>query len=168
MLLSQNSDSVLLHIAMKELPALPLLSMARLTTGADLRAEKQVFQTAELIKTKNSSLLDWWPEALGWSTSVLIVAAIVAILQSYDGMATARWDSQIPITLNAALSLLVTFLYMALMVPIPKCIAQLKWNHYTTSRPLNDVDLFDEASRTVWGSAMLLATRPNRYSFLYA
>ncbi|SMR42948.1 unnamed protein product [Zymoseptoria tritici ST99CH_3D1] len=136
--------------------------MARYGTASDPTSQKQERHASHATVPKRRSLLTWWPEAIGWTISVLIVAAIAVVLKAYDGVATARWDAQIPITLNATLSLLVTFLYMALMVPIPKCIAQLKWNHYTTSRPLSDVELFDEASRTVWGSAVLLATRPNR------
>lgn len=128
----------------------------------DIRT-KSALQTSNT--PKRSSSLRWWPEAVGWMISVLIVAAIVTVLYTYNGVVTVRWQSQVPVTLNAFLSLLVTFLYMALMVPIPKCIAQLKWNHYATerSRPLSDIEIFDEASRTVWGSAVLLAKRPNRY-----
>ncbi|KJX93537.1 hypothetical protein TI39_contig4297g00004 [Zymoseptoria brevis] len=129
----------------------------------DTGVTKKTFQTSKRTSVDSISVLHWWPEALGWVFSVLIVAAIVVILHAFDGVPTAQWDAQMPITLNAVLSLLVTFLYMALMVPIPKCIAQLKWNHYTVGRPLSDIELFDEASRTVWGSAVLLATRPNRF-----
>lgn len=126
---------------------------------------KKAFQTTTTIVPQGSSVLKWWPEVLGWIISVLIVAAIIVVLHAYNGVVTVRWQNQVPVTLNAFLSLLVTFLYMALMVPIPKCIAQLKWNHYASSRPrpLSDIEIFDEASRTVWGSAVLLVTRPNRY-----
>lgn len=111
---------------------------------------------------QRSSILKWWPETVGWLISVLILAAIVVVLYAYDGVVTAQWTSQMPITLNAFLSLLIAFYSMASMVTVPKCIAQLKWNHYTISHPLADVELYDEASRTVWGSAVLLAMRPKR------
>lgn len=138
-----------------------LLHWTRHEPTANLRI-KQALQISASTKSHRSPILKWWPETIGWIISVLIVTAIVVVLHAYDGVVTARWQSQMPVTLNAFLSLLVTFLYMALMVPIPKCIAQLKWNHYSTSRPLSDIELFDEASRTVWGSAVLLVSRPNR------
>lgn len=149
-----------LAVKMRELPALPRYE-AVLESKDDL-VDNYTLKTSGESVSQRSSMLEWWPEAIGWVISVLIVAAMVVVLRAFDGVAIVQWQSSMPITLNAFLSLLVTFLYMALMVPIPKCIAQLKWNHYTNSRPLSDMEIFDEASRTVWGSVVLLMTRPNR------
>ena len=44
------------------------------------------------------------------------------------------------------------------MIPVVECLGQLKWTWFTGSRPrpLIDFQLFDEASRGVFGSFKLL------------
>ncbi|KAF7189834.1 hypothetical protein HII31_08941 [Pseudocercospora fuligena] len=109
---------------------------------------------------RRSPILSWWPEILAWACGVAIVAAIAAILQAFNNTAVLAWT--FPINLNALLSLLATLLLMALRMQIPKCISQLKWNHFVKSRTLMDIELFDQASRSVWGSGTFLVKKPKR------
>lgn len=125
-----------------------------ITTNQDISVEKSG------PASRKSTILAWWPEFLAWVSAAAIIAAIIAVLHTFNGAAVEEWRSRL--TLNAFLSLLVTLLYTALSVTIPKCISQLKWNHFASKRPLADLVIFDDASRSVWGSVVLIVKRPSR------
>ncbi|KAK9422921.1 hypothetical protein SUNI508_04588 [Seiridium unicorne] len=62
----------------------------------------------------------------------------------------------LPIQPNSAIAILTTIGKAALTVPAAACISQLKWRHFLLQpRTLADLQLFDEASRGPWGSALL-------------
>jgi len=48
-----------------------------------------------------------------------------------------------------------------MMVYVTAALSQQKWTRFTRrSQRLGDLDIFDEASRGVWGSSLLLSLRP--------
>ncbi|KAI1340834.1 hypothetical protein F5Y15DRAFT_422709 [Xylariaceae sp. FL0016] len=104
----------------------------------------------------------WLWEFLGLSLSIGCLVAIVIVLKAYNqGPVPRFWYG---ITLNTVVSILATFSKSALIVAVAAAIGQLKWHWYRIEggrspgrgRSLYDTELFDEASRGPWGSAVLL------------
>ncbi|KAI1414724.1 hypothetical protein F5Y13DRAFT_158200 [Hypoxylon sp. FL1857] len=74
-----------------------------------------------------------------------------------DGLPLQAW--RLPIQPNSLVAALVTVAKASMMVSVASCINQLKWRHFALhSRKLMDLQLFDNASRGPWGSALLLWT----------
>lgn len=97
------------------------------------------------------------PEASAIFSSVLVICIMAALLQKFDGCELTQW--RFPMTLNALIALLVTILWMLVMVPIASALSQLKWNHFRKPARLCDFQIIDDASRTVFGSFVLLIRR---------
>ncbi|KAF7192362.1 hypothetical protein HII31_06394 [Pseudocercospora fuligena] len=102
-----------------------------------------------------SMLRVWWPEFTACFAGVGIIGIIAGVLARFSNEQLDKWQSAI--TLNAILSVLVTVLYFLLMVTIAKCISQLKWNYFVHRQPLSDIELFDKASRSPWGSLVFIS-----------
>ncbi|KAK0744305.1 hypothetical protein B0T21DRAFT_281774 [Apiosordaria backusii] len=49
------------------------------------------------------------------------------------------------------------------MSPLVECISQWKWNWFDLERPITDFDIFDKASRGVFGSILLLKLLKGRH-----
>ena len=82
-------------------------------------------------------------------------SAIIVVLRDYDGKAlrTLPWS----ITLNTFLAFFTTLTRVTFMVSVLEAISQWKWNLLKQSdRPFKDFLLVDSASRTVWGSILVL------------
>ncbi|KAI0173384.1 hypothetical protein GGR52DRAFT_580056 [Hypoxylon sp. FL1284] len=87
----------------------------------------------------------WWWEIFAMALSI----ACIMPLQSW-------W---LPIQLNSLVAAVTTIAKASMMVPVVSCIGQLKWRHFMEKpRRLIDLQLFDDASRGPWGSAVLLWT----------
>lgn len=89
------------------------------------------------------------------------MCALVVLLLQMDGIPLVHW--WYPIQPNSLIAVLTTIAKTALMVPAASCISQLKWHHYQRAQRLVDLQLFDDASRGPWGSAVLI-TRLIAYS----
>ncbi|KAI9788937.1 MAG: hypothetical protein M1835_001998 [Candelina submexicana] len=102
-----------------------------------------------------NSVQNWWLwEILSLVTSVGATAGIVGVLIYFDGRPLPSWPYSI--TLNALISVLATISKAALLLPISEALSQLKWLWFRVGRkPLDDFDIFDQASRGPWGSARL-------------
>ncbi|KAI3316630.1 hypothetical protein HD806DRAFT_552157 [Xylariaceae sp. AK1471] len=97
----------------------------------------------------------WWWEIFAAIISLFGVLLIVALLFKIDKTPLNSW--LLPIQPNSLLSVLTTASKTFLLVPVTSCISQLKWRHFSLGpRPLNQLQLFDDASRGPWGSAVMM------------
>ena len=79
---------------------------------------------------------------------------IVALIAFMNDKPLSEWT--LPIQPNSLLAVLTTIAKTSMMVPIASCIGQLKWRHFTLRpRSLRHLQIFDDASRGPWGSAVL-------------
>lgn len=79
----------------------------------------------------------------------------MAVLATFDGQALP--DLPLGITLNTVLAFLVTLTKALFMLAVTESIGQLKWNlFHEQDRPLLDMQLYDDASRGIRGSILLL------------
>lgn len=60
------------------------------------------------------------------------------------------------ISFNTIIALITAILKASLMLPVAEGISQAKWKWYSNPNLLSDIELFDEASRSPWGSLLLL------------
>ncbi|TDZ25473.1 hypothetical protein Cob_v001494 [Colletotrichum orbiculare MAFF 240422] len=98
----------------------------------------------------------WGLEILTVFVAVCLLAAIIALLAYYDGRYMPEWPFQI--NLNSAIAFLSTFLRAAIVAAVAEIIGQIKWTWFAEqTRPLNHMQDFDGASRSVLGSLKLLA-----------
>lgn len=103
-----------------------------------------------------SHLGPWWPEIAWCAGAIALLAGLVIFLQHYDRKDAPKWASNIPI--NAVVAIIATVCRAMTVVPIAEGLSQLKWNSFArTRRPLEDILVFDQASRGPWGSLMLLS-----------
>lgn len=122
----------------------------------------QKLNTTEIITDPLSTRLcfsarDWQWEFGASLFSLGCFAAVVGILAAYDTKSLASWNFVLNISLNTLIAILSTFSRTALMIPVASGISQLKWIHLVgASRPLRDVQIFDDASRGPWGSLELI------------
>jgi hypothetical protein len=86
-----------------------------------------------------------------------LVVALGVIFWSMDNKPLSNWNSRV--SLSTSISILTTAYAMALMQGVSTFIGQAKWLHFKKRpRRLAEFDTFDQASRGVWGSALLLTT----------
>lgn len=133
------------------------------------RAASPPAPAAELSKRSESIsqgwatlVLDtWFWEALAMVFSVLCFAAIICILGVFEGK--ARPHFAYGLTLNAIASVLATASKSSLIYVIGECIGQLKWIwFYKKRRRLDQIQLFDSASRGPLGSLFMLMQHMGR------
>ncbi|KAK1996996.1 hypothetical protein LX36DRAFT_91679 [Colletotrichum falcatum] len=97
----------------------------------------------------------WGLEILTVFVAFCLLAAIITLLAYYDGHYMPKWPFEI--NLNSAIALLTTFLRAAIVAAVAEIIGQIKWTWFTEqSRPLQQLQDFDGASRSVLGSMKLL------------
>jgi hypothetical protein len=96
----------------------------------------------------------WELAALGLAVGLL--AAITALLMSFNGQRVPDWGYSI--NLSTLLALLATILRAIIVMIIGQIISQAKWTWYSggRSRPLQHLQDFDQGSRGTVGSAFLL------------
>ena len=85
--------------------------------------------------------------------------ALCKVLKKYDNNAAPNPSKivGINVTLNTLVSVLSTISRAALLLAVSECISQLKWIWYLNKyRPLEDLDVFNDASRGAWGGLQLL------------
>lgn len=90
--------------------------------------------------------------------TIAFFVAIGVILKKYDGKEVPDWG--VNINLNALLALLSTFLRALLVLIVAQVLSQRKWDWYSkgTTRPMVDLQRYDEASRGSFGAIRLLPT----------
>ena len=96
----------------------------------------------------------WIWEMLSWFISAACMAAIVIVLLKLDGRPLPEWPFSIQ--LNSVLSVLAVSAKATLVLPVSQALSQLKWTRFRQTRPLLDLQRFDDASRGPYGASMLL------------
>ena len=100
---------------------------------------------------------DWRWEIASVVLSLLCVVAMLIVLKAYQQRSLSSWHFVHDITLNTLVALLSTISRTALIVSVASCLSQLKWIHLVRSpRPLQEMQIFDDASRGPWGSLELI------------
>lgn len=97
----------------------------------------------------------WWI----WETSACFVAmtvhiAMIALLNIYKDARVSSWTNRW--TLNSNIALMITVIKGAALIPVASALGQLKWRRFRNYREIQDMDVFDEASRGTLGSLRLL------------
>lgn len=105
----------------------------------------------------------WLYEFLAWLISCYCFGGIVITLLTHNGQPIPEWPFDI--TVNAIVSALSTVMSSALLVPVSNAIGQAKWSWIVKERhrKLEEIAVFDEASRVGWGSLVLLMKKGLRY-----
>lgn len=109
------------------------------------------------LKTKSQFLMgkdNWMWEIGSWILSAVCVVLMVVVLLNFQGTALSKWHMSI--APNTVISILVTISKTSLLLPVAECISKLKWLHFDKARKLNDMDLYDSASRGPMGSLFFL------------
>ncbi|KAI1325278.1 hypothetical protein F5Y16DRAFT_401588 [Xylariaceae sp. FL0255] len=92
----------------------------------------------------------WWWEIGAVILSILSSQLIILLLFKIN-------DWVFPIRPNSVLSVLTTVTKTTLLAPIASCLSQLKWRHFSLDyRPLDELQVFDDASRGPSGSIIML------------
>lgn len=79
-------------------------------------------------------------------------------MMHFENRTLPEWP--LSINLNTLIALLATIMRASMLVAVAEVIGQLKWAWFTTGRPLTHLQVFDRASRGVWGSLQLLFVAP--------
>lgn len=108
----------------------------------------------------------WVWELVAAVFCLAIIIAIGTLLARFDGKELPEWP--LHINLNAAVSILADVLKAALLLIAGAIISQSKWAWFSDrARPLNHIQRFEEASRSILGSANLLFTAPSHFPTLF-
>ncbi|KAI6091061.1 hypothetical protein F4821DRAFT_211031 [Hypoxylon rubiginosum] len=104
------------------------------------------------------ALLPWGWELLSWFCALGLLTAIFTIISRANGKPQEDWS--FPITLNSLTATLST-IYRAVLVAIAaQIISQDKWIWFwkpsSPIRPLKHLQLFEDASRGMWGALTLM------------
>lgn len=106
-----------------------------------------------------NSFVDWWMgELLAILLSIIALLTIIIILYKYDDHALPRLPYNVP--LNFVVSTLATVSKSSLLLAVASALGQFKWLWMSSKqRRLQDLQIFDEASRGPLGAAKLLASK---------
>ncbi|RBR24913.1 uncharacterized protein FIESC28_02331 [Fusarium coffeatum] len=100
--------------------------------------------------------LSWAFEFTLLLIAVAVFAGILVILKQYNNKEVPDWEN-LGITLNTLISILATALRAIISLIAYELLAQTKWDWISvTFRPLPQLQLFENASRGVYGSLRLL------------
>lgn len=96
----------------------------------------------------------WWLEALLLLFMLAALAAIFVTTWRYQNKPVPKWPHRISVnTLNAVYGVI---LKSTMVVVVSAGLSQLKWAWHQKSRPLRDIEYWDQASRGAWGSLLLI------------
>ncbi|KAK8110259.1 uncharacterized protein PG998_006716 [Apiospora kogelbergensis] len=97
----------------------------------------------------------WFYDFCAWLISCYCFAGIVITLMVHRDQPIPEWPFNI--TINALVSALSTVMGSALLVPVSNAIGQSKWSWIQKDRrKLEDIAIYDDASRGPWGSLVFL------------
>ncbi|KAL8675024.1 MAG: hypothetical protein Q9168_000619 [Polycauliona sp. 1 TL-2023] len=125
---------------------------------------------ASVVQNAGNLLANWWLwELIEACTSILALAVIVIILFIYDGSSLPDWPSVF--TINSVISFLSTISKLSIVAAASAALSQCKWLWYRQAEPrrLQDLQLFDDASRGPLGALQLLfSLRARHLAFIGA
>jgi Protein of unknown function (DUF3176) len=106
------------------------------------------------LKNFPSFIYNWWLCILSVFASLCAIAAIVGLLAFVDGNPIPRLPLQI--TVNTYVSFFAKIAECTMLVAVNESISQLKWLWFREPRTLQDIQLFDDASRGPFGAVRLM------------
>lgn len=116
-------------------------------SGLAQRIERSLWQWS----SSESFAARWLFEIISWTISAISMGAFIGILVVLKDKEVPDWP------LNLVLSLLSRTAAGALILPVSEALGQLKWSWFQkNSQKMWDFEVFDDASRGPWGSALLL------------
>lgn len=144
-----------------------------LRTEGDTRGNGHENGQARVKISTLSRLIAWWSEALAVAAAIGLLLGIYYILVAYDGQEISTWTASI--TLTAVVSILSTGIRVALAKVASSVISQAKWSWFwsqeinprSIGQPIEDMELFDEASRSSSGASQLLKYSLKRPALLF-
>jgi hypothetical protein len=101
-------------------------------------------------------LQNWWLCVVSLCTSVLSLAAIVTLLRIVDNQVLPNLP--LGITVNTYVSFFSVISKASMLVAVSESISQLKWLWFRQPRTLQDIQMFDDASRGPLGALRLAWT----------
>lgn len=103
--------------------------------------------------------VDWWMgELLAILLSIIAFFAIIYALRKHDGHNLSMLPHHI--SLNFVISILATVSKTSLLFAVASALGQFKWLWmFSKQRSLQDLQVFDDASRGPLGASRLLASR---------
>jgi Protein of unknown function (DUF3176) len=96
----------------------------------------------------------WLWELISTSVALVSALAIFLLLFFQNGQLLRDWSFYF--TLNSIISALVTVWRLAIGAAVSPAIFQLGYVWFTQKRPLNDLEIFDTASRGIVGSVQMI------------
>ncbi|OAX81902.1 hypothetical protein ACJ72_03756 [Emergomyces africanus] len=100
-------------------------------------------------------VLDWWLWELGACViGLLALVATIGMLAAYSGGRVPQLPENF--TLNAIISILTTVVKVSTLFVVAASISQLKWLWLRDMRSLQDVQIFDDASRGPLGALYMI------------
>jgi len=102
----------------------------------------------------------WFTEFVAVIVAFVFLVLVFCVLAVFnakpiDETGTSIWSS-LPISI---LNFLVSSMRTAMLVPVASAVAQLKWTWFRRYRTLADIEVYDDATRGVVGSVMMLTKR---------
>ncbi|KAL0938721.1 uncharacterized protein CTRU02_205331 [Colletotrichum truncatum] len=151
-------------IKRKPAPSIHLTEAAPLVSDDTYQVPTKDFLPSRPSKNIKAFHWWWWWEIAAAFLSITSMCLIIAVLFHVQNRPLAKWTWNIQP--SSVISVLTTIGKTAMMVPITACLSQLKWRHVQLRpRPLNHLQVFDDASRGPWGSAVMAWKLPSQ-SFL--
>jgi hypothetical protein len=141
-------------MASKPLPSIMTAESVILSQADSTHTSKFAPKFAARPSNHNFFKHHWLWEVSGAIFSLLCTMVVILILSKANGKPLSSW--RFPVSPNALISIFSTLAKAALMVPVAACISQLKWMYFENAHALNELDVFDEASRGPWGSLELI------------
>lgn len=120
---------------------------------------QRIEQTLWTYSASGNILKRWLLEIISWLFSAACMATIVGVLIYLKDDPLSKWPlaEKTGLTLNAFISVLSKMAGAALILPVSEALGQLKWSWFLDhSKTMWDYEIFDNASRGPWGSALLL------------
>ena len=97
----------------------------------------------------------WLWEILSCIFSLVCMGAVIGVLAYEDGKPLDQWGFRV--TPNAVVSFIAALAKSSFLLVISETISQMKWLHFARApQKLDDLSIFDEASRGPLGSLQLL------------
>lgn len=118
-------------------------------TGLDIT--QRLEQKLAAYNASGNVFKRWYFEILTWLVSALCSCTIVTIYAIIKNRSLAELGSILTLT-----NILGKVSTVALIVPTTEALGQLKWNWFHTSNAIWDCEIFDKATRGLWGAVTLL------------
>jgi hypothetical protein len=111
-------------------------------------------QPVPMRSTISKLLTSWRSEMTVWLLGTLAFTTMVVLLTHFHNQPASKWKSKIQIT--TMVSILSQFAQSALLMALASGVSQLKWAWFQQVKPLEDMELFDKASRGPEGSIQFI------------